>query len=389
MFDIAEIEKTKERIRHLEKMETLGLLVAGIAHDLNNILQPVIGYTNLLLEKFDSQSEDHEYLSVIADSAHRARSLVAQLVTFSSHTPARTRVADLVPVVQEAVQLVRAILPASISLRENVNVELLPVLCNPSRIHQMLVNLFVNSRQAIIDSGEITIELSTIELEGYESLTGTELYGKFARLAVTDSGAGIDSDALPYIFNPMYTTKASGKGTGLGLSTVSEIVHAYGGGITVSTELGTGSTFEVFLPLSDDEIGEPHTNRECFREEAFENVLLVDDEDAITKLGGFILSQDGYKVTVASDGRSALEIFAENPEHFDLVVADRIMPRMTGEILAHELRKIRLGIPIIFFSGSGDIDSSSTRITGEKCYFLPKPFTASEMRRSVRAALRR
>ncbi len=387
VLEDTEIKKMEEPLRQLQKMVTLGLLAGGVAHDLNNILQPIIGFSDLLLEKFEVGSEEYIYLTTIAESAHRAKDLVSQIIAFSRRSQTDKGVHDVVQVVDEVIKLVRSALPASITLKENLSRESMPVFCDSSQIHQVLMNLCVNARQAIPDTGVIEIAVETTELENFQCIDGTKLFGSHVRLAVTDSGGGMDRETLSRIFNPLFTTKEAGKGTGFGLSTVFEIVQAHGGGITVCTEPGTGTTFEVLLPRSACNIEKLPNTPDPIRDHGTENILFVDDEAAITKLGEVFLGQGGYNVTAVSDGQRALQIFAANPEHFDLVVTDQTMPNMTGERLSYELLKIRSDIPIILCSGHIEaVRPECSKANGISSY-LYKPVTPKEMRRVVREVL--
>ncbi len=389
MLEMTDRKNMEVRLRYLEKMESLGLLVGGVAHNFNDILQPIMGYSNLLLEKVEASSEEYEHLATIVDSVRRAKEIVAQLMTFTRRSQATKRVHDLATVVREATKLIRSMLPTSTTLREDISWELTPVFCDATQIHQVVMNLCVNAHQAITDTGEIKITLQTVTLEKQVCHDGTSLSGKHVQLSVTDNGLGMEKDTLPDIFKPMFTTKAAGNGSGFGLSTVLDIVTTHGGGINVLTECGEGSAFEVFLPLSDTGVEEIPRPRDKVRDRGTEKILFVDDVPAIRRLGKSILENDGYKLTIASDGHQALQIFENNPQYFDLVITDQTMPNLTGETLKNKLRKIRPDIAVILSSGRRDLDSSEDDDIEGISAFLDKPFTPSQLRRTVREILDR
>ena len=385
--DISDRKTLEEQLRQSQKMEALGTLAGGIAHDFNNILYPIMGFSDLLLGKFEAGSEEYLYLTYIAESAHRAKDLVSQILIFSRRSQTPKSVCDLVPVAQEVVKLMRSTLPITIAIEEKVSEAAAAVFCDSSQMHQVLVNLCVNAGQAISGIGKIKIGLETVEFEGFECFDGAKLFGRHVRLAVTDSGIGMDKETLSQIFDPFFTTKAVGEGTGLGLSTVFGIVQNHGGGIAVSSEPGKGTTFEVFLPLAEGKIEKLPDTPDPVRNEGGENILFVDDEEAITKLGRIALERMGYNVTPVSDGKQALEIFAANPERFDLVVTDQTMPNMTGETLVHELLKLKPGIPIILCTGHSErISPESSKAIGISSY-LYKPIRPKELGRVVREVL--
>ena len=385
--DISYRKALEEQLRQSQKMEALGTLAGGIAHDFNNILYPIIGFSDLLLEKMEASSEEYLYLTHIAGSARRAKDLVSQILLFSRHSQTAKSVCDLVPVAKEVIKLMRSTLPKTISIKEEVSKNQATVFCDPSQIHQVLLNLCVNAGQAISGIGEIKTALETLEFEGFECFDGKKLFGKYVRLAVSDSGVGMDEETRSQIFDPFFTTREVGKGTGLGLSTVFGIIQNHGGGIAVSSEPGKGATFEIFLPLAEGNIEKLPDTPEPVRDFGSEHILFVDDEEAITKLGRISLERLGYKVTVVSDGPKALEIFTANPDRFNLVVTDQTMPNMTGETLAHELLKLRPDLPIILCTGHSEVISPESSKAIGITTFLYKPITPNELGRAVREVL--
>jgi len=305
---------------------------------------------------------------------------------FSRNSKPTKSVFDLTTVAREVVKLVRSTIPSSIVIETKIPKNLMPVFCDLSQIHQVLMNLLVNASQAISGIGKIQVTVVTMQLQELDCF-GKKLSGNHIRLSVTDTGVGMDEEILGKIFDPFFTTKEVGKGTGLGLSTVFGIIQSHGGGICVSSEPGKGTTFEVFLPLAEGNLEKLPALPDLERATGSENILVVDDEEAITKLVRISLERFGYNVTLVSDGQQALEIFTENPERFNLVVTDQTMPNMTGETLAHELQNLRPDIPIILCTGHSEaISPESSRAIGISS-FLYKPISAKELGRVVREVL--
>jgi PAS domain S-box-containing protein len=382
------IRNVEEQLRQSQKMEALGTLSGGIAHDFNNILYPIFIYTNLLLEKFDADSEEHADLIEITSAAQRAKDLVSQVLMFSRHGQDVKDVRDLVPIVNEAMKLLRSGLPASITIKKKIPDGIVPVFCDSSQIYQVLVNICTNAGQAIAGSGKIEITLDSIEVANTVCFDGTEIHGDYCRLTVSDSGVGMDAETQEKIFEPFFTTREVGQGTGLGLSTVYGIVQDHEGGIRVSSKPDKGTTFEVFLPLAEEPVAKLSETRENLQDYAgTENILFVDDEKSIRNLGHDCLERFGYIVTAVSNGQKAMEIFAANPDHFNLVVTDQTMPNMTGEELANALLELRSDIPIIICTGhSRTATPESSKALGVSA-FLQKPLAPTQLMRVVREVL--
>jgi len=382
------IKNVEEQLRQSQKMEALGTLSGGIAHDFNNILYPIFIYTNLLLEKFDADSEEYADLKEITSAAQRAKDLVSQVLMFSRHGEGVKHVCDLVPVVNEAMKLLRSALPANITIKKKMPDGIVPVFCDSSQFYQVLVNICTNAGQAISGSGKVEIALDTVEVAGIVCFDGTDIHGSYCRLTVTDSGVGMDAETQEKIFEPFFTTREVGQGTGLGLSTVFGIVQDHEGGIKISSEADKGTTFEVFLPLAEEPVEKlPETRGSVQDYTGTENILFVDDEKSIRNLGLDCLERFGYTVTAVSNGQKAMEIFAANPDHFNLVVTDQTMPSMTGEELANALLKLRPEVPIILCTGhSPTTTPESSKALGISA-FLQKPLAPTQLMRVVREVL--
>jgi len=382
------IKNAEEQLRQSQKMEALGTLSGGIAHDFNNILYPIFIYANLLLEKFDADSEEYTDLKEITSAAKRAKDLVSQILMFSRRSENVKHVCDLVPVVQEATKLVRAALPTNITVETKLPDDIVPVFCDTSQLYQVLVNICNNAGQAIVGSGIVKIALDSSEIAGIVCFDGTEIHGNYCRLTVTDSGVGMDDETQAKMFDPFFSTREVGQGTGLGLSTAFGIVQDHDGGIKASSEADKGTTFEVFLPLAEGPVEKlPDTQGRVLDYAGNEKILFVDDEKSIRNLGHDCLERFGYIVTAVSDGQKAMEIFVVNPDYFDLVVTDQTMPNMTGEILANALLSLRSDIPIILCTGHSPTTTPESGKAIGISAFLQKPLAPTQLLRVVREVL--
>ncbi len=374
-----------------QKMEAIGTLAGGIAHDFNNIIFAMIGYTELALDEQPEDSESHHYLEQVLDAGMRAREMVKQILTFSRQSEPQRKLLDLAPIIKEGLKFLRASIPPTIEINTKIETSHGLVEVDPTQIHQVLMNLCTNAVYAMKDTkGVLSVELSSVEM-GKEILkTNMSLIpGKYVRLAVSDTGLGIAPDIMGRIFDPYFTTKKLGEGTGLGLSVIHGIVTAHGGTITVKSQPGLGSTFEIFLPVrkSESEFDVRLPDEPCPSGSGC--VLFVDDEQTIVELGEAILESLGYAVVAVMNPIQALEIVRSNPKRFDLVITDLMMPKMTGLELAHEIKALRQDIPIIVCTGYGnDFTPEQAEESGIKSVIL-KPISKRELARSIREVMQR
>ena len=388
------VEAQKEKgemevhLRQTQKLEAIGTLAGGIAHDFNNVLTSIMGFSALVEEELPQNSPHREHMREILTASERARDLVEQILTFARHGEPRRKPIEIVSVVREALRLMRASVPATIEIRQDIDERCGTVLADPTQIHQVVVNLVTNACQAIGDSaGSVEVSLRQVEVDSAIARIHPTLRGvPQVRLTVSDTGRGMDRSVRERVFEPFFTTKEAGRGTGLGLSVVHGIVTAHGGYITCRSEVGRGSSFDVYLPRLDERV-----NREPEKTKAApsgaENILFVDDEAAIVQFAQETLQKAGYHVTPLTSSTEALRVFRENPERFDLVFLDVAMPRMNGVELARELLKLRPEVPIILGTGFSDFITAeeATRMGARE--FVLKPYGLQDLRKTIRRVL--
>lgn len=350
----AEREELERQLIRRQRLESLGTLAGGIAHDFNNLLSAIVGYTRMTLDDAPQAWEHREYLEGILRASGRATDLVEQILTFSRPAKEERRSFELRLIINEALRLLRAALPKTVELRQNLDTRAL-ILGDPSAIHQLVMNICTNAALAVGDrGGVIDVSLSEVDLkeDDVKFLPGLAP-GPHLRLSVRDTGCGISEEYVDRIFEPFFTTREEGKGTGLGLAVVHGIVVSHGGAIAVDTLPGQGTCFDVYLPRVVDSIAAETASRELLSCPAGggENVLFVDDEEDLACLGKHMLERLGYRVTALTSSREALAEFRRNPDRYDVVITDMSMPHMTGHVLARKLRAVRSGVQVILCTG--------------------------------------
>jgi PAS domain S-box-containing protein len=391
--DVTLKAKLEMRMFQAQKMEALGQLAGGIAHSLNNILAPIILNAELLLAESPPDAASSKKLREILQAANRQRDLVKQILTFSRKSnPARVP-ARVVPILDEALKLVMVTLPASIEIRRHVSLSRDTILCNPTEIHQVIMNLCSNAADAIGGRpGRIDVSLDNVRIgPGSPELENPEIKpGDLLRLTVADNGVGIPSEYIGRIFDPFFTTKGPGTGTGFGLAVVHGIVRNHGGAVTVASQEGKGARFEVYLPLAEDAgVHAPRPPDKGGRDLKKGTVLLVDDETLVLESLQRALESLGYRVTAVLDGLEAWELFRKKPKAFDLVIVDQAMPKLTGSQLAGRILRLRPETPIILTTGySQSIDEKKAKSFGIRGFIL-KPISLAELSEIVGRALRK
>ena len=376
----------ENRLRQSQKMEAIGTLAGGLAHDFNNILYALLGYCQLAMDDVPSDHPVWHSLEEIRKAGTRASNLVAKMLTLGCRSEADHIVVDLRPIVQEALDLARASLPTTIEFEVELEDSGCGVKCDPTQIHQVVLNLCTNAEHAMrAAGGRLTVRLEQVNL-GRQDLDDLPNLspGKHMRLTIADTGTGMDAPTLERIFEPYFTTKNPHEGTGLGLATVQGIVQNHEGRIFVDSHPGEGTTFSLYFPVSLGEaVGREETEAPARRVSGGGRVMVVDDERMIVELAAKALTKMGFTVSAYTDGLKALADFSQDPDQVDVVVTDQTMPRLTGFELAAKLLNIRPGLPIIMTTGYSEqlrnVDLAGSGIS----VLLSKPLKLAKLAEAV------
>ncbi len=375
------------QLHRSQKIEAIGTLAGGIAHDFNNLLFAMIGYITMAKEDLTDDSPIKENLEEALNAARRAKDLVRQILAFSHHQEGEHRPIRIAPLIKEALNLIRASLPATIEITEKIENDDGSVLADPSQIHQVIMNLCTNAGHAMNESGGVlAVELAETEIDPQFASSHQLREGRYLILSVGDTGCGINSKDLTRIFDPFFTTKPVDQGTGMGLSVVHGIVHNTNGTIAVASKPGKGTVFNVYLPKIESSSVTDKEEAEAMPRGS-EHILVIDDEKPLVKLEKQILERCGYRVAAANDGFEALDLFQERPDYFDLVITDQTMPRMTGTQLAEKLISIRPDLKIILVTGfNKTISVDQAKSIGIREYIM-KPITPNAFSLTIRRIL--
>jgi PAS domain S-box-containing protein len=380
--------RLEDRLRQAQKMEAIGTLAGGIAHDFNNILAAIIGFTELAKIEAQSNGEATANLAEVLKASFRARDLVRQILTFSRQTETEFGPIQIQLIVKEALKLLRASLPSTIQVRQDIASKAL-VLGDPTQIHQVVMNLCTNAYQSMHARGgvlEVSLAETRIGASPPPDLKALP-QGPCLRLRVRDSGPGIDPIIIHRIFDPYFSTKDKGKGTGLGLAVVHGIVKSHRGAIQVLSRLGEGATFDVYFPMAQAAAAAAEAAPEEAVVGGRERILFVDDEPSIEFLGKHMLGSLGYEVTACGTAIAALELFRSDPSAFDLVITDMTMPLMTGDRMAVEMMRLRPDLPVIICTGFNELLSKErVQVIGIRA-LLMKPFLKNEAATVIRQVL--
>jgi signal transduction histidine kinase/ABC-type amino acid transport substrate-binding protein/CheY-like chemotaxis protein len=389
--DITERKKLEERLQQAQKLEAIGVLAGGIAHDFNNILSAILGFTELAKKDEPSNRQLQEDLDEIYTAGNRAKELIQQILTFSRRHKYSPHPLHAPAIVKEVVKFLRSTLPASIEMELEIDENVRPVMADPSKLHQIVMNLCTNASQAMENNGGVlTIKMSeTTPSDQFFESHPNLIPGSYTKLIFQDTGTGIAPQMMGSIFDPYFTTKNYGDGTGLGLAETYGIIQNIGGEIIAESEPGKGSIFTIFLPIvegsAQDTTGSAPSD--FATPKGHERILLVDDEPQILKLTTRVLEKYGYIVTTAKDGRSAFEIFKRNPLNFDLVISDVSMPKLSGDKLALQILAVLPTMPIILTSGYSENISGELIMKAGVKGVLDKPISEDELSKMVRQVL--
>ena len=387
--DVSERLLLEGQLRQAQKMEAIGRLAGGVAHDFNNLLMVIKGHTELLLNRLPPADHVTRKVEQIDRSADRATALTRQLLAFSRMQVLQPRPMNLNSVVQEMANLIPRLIGEDIELIVRSSTDLGTIRADASQMEQIIMNLAVNSRDAMPKGGRFTIETSNVELDNlYRAAHPVVQPGKYVLLAVSDTGTGMDAETQAHIFEPFFTTKEQGKGTGLGLATVYGVVKQSGGFIWVYSELGKGTTFKIYLPRVDEpaaSIPVIHIPNRLAR--GTETVLLAEDEQDVREVTREFLESAGYTVLEAAGGEAALEISASHIGTIDLLITDMVMPGISGQDLARKMRALRDGIRVIYMSGYSEHAAGEAAKCDTAAVVLTKPFSRTVLLRTVRDIL--
>jgi PAS domain S-box-containing protein len=384
-----ELRQSEKQLRHAQKMEAVGQLAGGVAHDFNNMLTAIRGYTDLLLEDDVAPVERDEALREIRKAADRAASLTRQLLAFSRKQVLQPRAVNPNVVVGEMDSMLRRLLVGDVDLVTTLDADVDEITVDPAQLEQVVLNLVVNARDAMPGGGSITIETANVDLDQEFCRTHpTAQLGPHVVLTVSDTGEGMSEEIRRHIFEPFFTTKERGAGTGLGLSMVYGIVKQSGGHIWVYSEPGLGSVFRIYFPRSSTACAAPPSAVAAATPmDSDETVLLVDDEDGVRRMVATLLERQGYRVLTARDGVEAIEVSERHAGRIDLLITDMMMPRMHGKDVSERLAVVRPEMRTLFMSGYADDHIIDRGLLDARMSFIQKPFALSELIAKIRTTV--
>ena len=387
--DVTEKRVLEQQLRMAVKMEAVGRLSGGIAHDFNNLLGVIIGYAQVLKRRMKAGDDVFEYAEEIEKAGQRAASLTRQLLAFSRQQVLAPAILNLNALISDMAKMIHRLIGEDVELVMKLDPAIGSVKADQGQIEQVVMNLAVNARDAMPEGGKLALETATVTLDqAYTRRHPGSKAGRCVMFSVSDTGMGMSAETLAHIFEPFFTTKEVGKGTGLGLATVYGIVKQSNGYIWVDSEIGRGSSFEVYLPLIEQPASAPEAaapTPESFR--GSETVLVVEDADALRKLSVTLIEQYGYQVLSAANGAEALELVQKDRPKIDLLLTDVIMPRLGGHALAQRLVPLYPGLKVLYMSGHTDSSVGQHGVLEAGISLLHKPFTEEELVRKMREVL--
>ncbi len=387
--DVTALKLLEDQFRQSQKMEAFGQLAGGVAHDFNNLLTIINGYSEMLLQGLPYEDPSRELIFEIHKAGERSAGLTRQLLAFSRQQVLAPRVLNLNEVVAETDKMLRRMIGEDVQLTTTLASKPWAVLADPGQVEQVLLNLAVNARDAMPEGGRLTIETRNIHLEETYVRTQKDAHvGPHVLLSVTDTGSGIPPEVMAKIFEPFFTTKELGKGTGLGLATVYGIVKQSGGHVGVYSEVGIGTTFNVYLPRAEEASKDAKApSRILTPPRGTETILLVEDEDGVRALTYYILTECGYKVREATDGDEAMRVAAQCDGPIHLLITDVVMPGTGGRAVAEQVARRHPGIRVLFMSGYTPDAVIQHGVLHEEMNFIQKPFSPIAMAVKVREVL--
>lgn len=373
--DVTELKQTEEHLLRAQRLESIGTLAGGMAHDLNNILSPILMAAEMLKTDEDVRGKGEPWLSIIEENTRRGADLIRQVLTFARGVKGDRISVQLKHLVKELVKVLKETFPKQIEISYNIETGLPTVSADPTQIHQVLMNLAVNARDAMPAGGTMNFDVRRTKVDKDDpAVSFAAEPGEYVVAIVEDSGSGMEKEVVARIFDPFYTTKDTGKGTGLGLATALSIVRSHGGFIDVFSEPGKGSRFAVYIPAEGDGRDESRSEKGAhYPAGNGETILVVDDEEKILNVTSATLERFGYRVITARNGLAAVEAFSSDPDGIAAIVTDIAMPQMNGELAIRKFREIDPRVKIIAASGlASELDLEGPPVAA----FLPKPFSA-------------
>jgi signal transduction histidine kinase/ActR/RegA family two-component response regulator len=378
----------EEQLRHSQKMEAVGRLAGGIAHDFNNLLTAIIGYTEIVLYSLDPKDERRADAEEIARAAMRAADLTKQMLAFSRRQVLQPKVIDLNIALRKVEPMLRRVIGEDIVMTVAGKATHAFARVDPGQVEQVVMNLVVNARDAMPQGGRLTVEAADAVLDAEAAAEIPEAKpGSYVMLSVSDTGSGMAPEVRARIFEPYFTTKEVGKGTGLGLSTVYGIIRQSDGHLSLSSEVGLGTTFRIYLPRAEAPVAVATDQAVEQMPEGTEHILLVEDDPSVRRLSKELLLRLGYSVTDASSGRAGLALGSDDTRHFDLALCDVILGDMSGPSVAEALSALRPSIRVLYMSGYMDEAIVKTGVLDEGKAFLQKPFTPMQLAKKIREVL--
>ena len=387
--DITEKTSLEDQLRQAQKMEAIGRLAGGVAHDFNTLLGSIFGYSEMVLDQLSEDHPQHRAIAQIRRGAERGAALTRQLLAFSRRQVLRPKLLDLNAVIRDMEDMLRRLTTEDIDLAFDLDPKLDRVKVDAGQIEQVIMNLIVNAADALPRGGRISVETTNRDIDASHSDRGSVLVaGRYVALSVSDNGSGMDEAIRSRAFEPFFTTKDQGKGTGLGLSTVYGIVRQSGGGVSIESELGKGTCVRIYLLRSEEAFEEQAAvpTHEAFMGGS-ETILVVEDDEMFLELTTEVLESQGYSVLPAGTPVDALEICRQHPDPIHLVVTDMVMPEMTGKALAERLAADRPQIAVLLMSGYSDEILEERGATDSEHAFIQKPFSTKDLARTVRRLL--
>ncbi len=387
----AEEERTRleGQLRHAQKMEAVGRLAAGVAHDFNNMLSPILGYSEMIIEDLHATDPRHAHAAEIHRAAQRSRDLVRQLLAFSRKQVLEMKILDLGKLIHDFQRMLRRAIRENIEIHLHIDPEAGNIRGDVSQVEQVIMNLAVNAQDAMPGGGILTIETARAELDrSYAETHPGVAPGAHVMLAISDSGHGMDTETRDRVFEPFFTTKEKSRGTGLGLATVYGIVKQHGGNIYAYSEPGRGAIFKIFFPSVGQEAPEgTAAETESGDLSGTETIMVVEDDEMVLRMIRTVLAKKGYRVLGAADGRQCLEVLSAHPGEVDLLLTDVIMPDMNGRVLYERMSEAYPDVKVLFMSGYTDNVIAHHGILDAGVKFIPKPFSMNALAEKVREVL--